>query len=66
MPEKEKVHCPECGGINTKVVPYDGGYECLDCQTDTHESWFGVARKVEDWILGDGWIGAIDKQIRAL
>lgn len=41
-------------------------YECIDCQTDTHESWFGVASKTGDWVSGDGWIDSIDTQIRAL
>ena len=36
------VVCPECGGTNVRVVPSDGGYECLDCQTPEHESWFWV------------------------
>lgn len=39
----KNVICPECGGTNTRVVENDGGYECLDCQTPEHESWFGIA-----------------------
>ena len=37
-----EVICPECGGSNTQPVKHDGGYECLDCQTPHHESWFWV------------------------
>ncbi len=33
--------CPKCGSDEmVQPVKHDGGYECLSCQSPTHESWF--------------------------
>jgi hypothetical protein len=44
--------CPECG-LNdmVQIVKSDGGYECLRCQTETHESWFWPEPDASGWPL---------------